>query len=78
MDAFDELGIKYMPCEANFIFHQIKGNHQVYKDRMAAAHVFVGRAFPPFEHYNRLTIGTPEEMKAFVKVLKDFRKKGWI
>jgi len=78
MNAFDELGIKYMPCEANFIFHQIKGNHQVYKDHMAAAHVFVGRAFPPFEHYNRLTIGTPEEMKAFVKVLKDFRKKGWI
>lgn len=78
MNAFDELGIKYMPCEANFIFHQIKGNHQVYKDRMAAAHVFVGRAFPPFEHYNRLTIGTPEEMTAFVKVLKDFRKKGWI
>lgn len=78
MNTFDELGIKYMPCEANFIFHQIKGNHQLYKDRMAAAHVFVGRAFPPFEHYNRLTIGTPEEMKAFVKVLKDFRKKGWI
>lgn len=56
MNAFDELGIKYMPCEANFIFHQIKGNHQVYKDRMAAAHVFVGWAFPPFEHYNRLTL----------------------
>ena len=77
-DALDELGLKYLPSQANFIFHQIKGDHQMYKDRMAAAHVFVGREFPPAVGYNRLTLGTPAEMRAFVKVLKTFRQKGWI
>ena len=77
-DALDELGLKYLPSQANFIFHEIKGSHQTYKERMAQAHVFVGREFPPAVGYNRLTLGTPEEMRAFVKVLKSFRQKGWI
>ena len=77
-DALDELGLRYLPSQANFIFHEIKGEHQTYKDRMAAAHVFVGRAFPPIENFNRLTLGTPDEMRAFVSVLKSFRQKGWI
>ena len=77
-DALDELGLKYLPSQANFIFHEIKGDHQTYKDRMAQAHVFVGREFPPAIGYNRLTLGTPQEMRAFVKVLKVFRQKGWI
>ena len=59
-----------------FTFHQIKGDHAEYKQRMADAHVMVGREFMP--GYNRLTLGTPEEMQAFVKVLFDFRKKGWL
>ncbi|MDO5051247.1 hypothetical protein [Moraxella equi] len=42
---------------------------------MKEYHIFVGRAFPPMGGYNRLTLGTPEEMTAFVKVLKEFRKK---
>lgn len=77
-DALDELGLKYLPSQANFIFHEIKGEHQTYKDRMAKAHVFVGREFAPAVGYNRLTLSTPQEMRAFVKVLKSFRQKGWI
>ena len=76
--ALTELGLEYLPSQANFIFHKIKGDHKLYKSRMAEAHVFVGREFPPAVGWNRLTLGTPEEMKAFVKVLKDFRAKGWI
>ena len=77
-DALTELGLRFLPSQANFIFHEIKGDHQTYKDRMAAAHVFVGRAFSPIENFNRLTLGTPDEMRAFVTVLKSFRQKGWI
>ena len=76
-DAFDELGIEYLPSQANFIFHKTKKGVD-YKAKMAEAHIMVGRAFPPYDDWNRLTLGTPGEMKAFVKVLKDFRKKGWI
>ena len=77
-DALDELGIRYLPSEANFIFHKIKGEHQLYKERMAQAHVFVGREFAPAVGYSRVTLGTPQEMRAFVRVLKSFRQKDWI
>ena len=76
-DALDELGIEYLPSQANFSFHKTKKGVD-YKAKMAEAHIMVGRAFPPYDDWNRLTLGTPGEMKAFVKVLKDFRKKGWI
>lgn len=76
-DAFEELGIEYLPSQANFIFHKTKPGID-YKAKMAESHIMVGRAFPPYTDWNRLTLGTPGEMKAFVKVLKDFRKKGWI
>lgn len=75
-DALDQLNLKYLPSQANFIFHEIKGDHAQYKQRMAEAHVMVGREFMP--GFNRLTLGTPDEMQAFVKVLFDFRKKGWV
>lgn len=77
-DALDELGIEYLPSQANFIFHRIKGDHQLYEERMAQAHVFVGREFAPAVGFSRLTLGTPQEMRAFVRVLKSFRQRGWI
>ncbi len=56
----------------------MKGDSDTYRKHMAEANILVGRAFPPFTGWNRLTLGTPGEMKAFVKVLKDFRTKGLI
>ncbi len=76
--ALKELGIRYLPSQANFIFHEVKGETSDYQKKMAEAHIKVGRAFPPFTNWSRLTLGTPGEMKAFVKVLKDFRSKGLI
>ncbi|MDO5687121.1 MAG: histidinol-phosphate transaminase [Neisseria sp.] len=76
--ALDELGLKYVPSNANFIFHEVKGSVKTYQERMKAQHVVVGREFPPAVGWNRLTLGTPEEMTVFVRVLKDFRTKGWV
>ena len=45
---------------------------------MAEAHVMVGREFPPAIGWNRLTLGTPEEMQQFVVILKQFHEKGWV
>lgn len=77
-NALNELGLKSAPSQANFIFHEVKGDMAKYKERMKEAHVFVGREFPPLSGWNRLTLGTPAEMKAFVKILKQFREKDWI
>ncbi|EJD6041120.1 histidinol-phosphate aminotransferase family protein [Providencia rettgeri] len=76
--AFNELGLEYAPSQANFIFHKVNGDVKTYQQRMADAHVMVGREFPPIIGWNRLTLGTPEEMLQFVVILKQFHKKGWV
>ena len=77
-NALTELGLKFAPSNGNFIFHEIKGDVKTYQERMKAHSILVGREFLPIQGWNRLTLGTPDEMKVFVKVLKEFRAKGWI
>lgn len=76
--ALDELGLRYLPSQANFVFHQVKGEVKTYQERMKQQHIMVGREFPPALGWSRLTLGTPQEMQVFVAVLKSFREKGWI
>ena len=77
-NALKELGLKFVPSNGNFVFHEIKGNIKTYQERMKANRILVGREFLPIQGWNRLTLGTPEEMQYFVNVLKEFRKKGWV
>ncbi len=76
--AFDEMGIAYIPSEANFIFHKVKGKAGEYQAAMAKHNVIVGRTFSPLDDWNRLTLGTPGEMKAFIKVLELVREEGLV
>ena len=76
--VLDELGLRYLPSQTNFIFHEIKGDLKTYIDRMRESGIKVGREFPPVIGFNRLTLGTPDEMEVFIKVLKEFREKGWV
>ncbi|WP_145508624.1 pyridoxal phosphate-dependent aminotransferase [Yersinia alsatica] len=76
--ALDQLKLAYLPSQANFIFHQVPGDVKTYQKRMKQYHVFVGREFPPAVGWSRLTLGTPEEMTAFVSVLRMFRTNGWV
>ena len=73
-----ELGVEYIPSQANFIFHRCKGQPGEYKAAMAKLNVIVGREFAPIEGWNRLTLGTPGEMKAWVKAVKAVHKQGLI
>lgn len=76
--ALDELGLRYLPSQANFIFHEVKGDVKTYIVRMREHGIVVGREFPPIKGFSRLTLGTPDEMELFIKVLRSFREKGWI
>ena len=76
--VLDDLGLRYLPSQTNFIFHEIKGDLKTYIDRMRDHGIKVGREFPPVIGFNRLTLGTPDEMAAFIKVLKLFREKDWV
>jgi histidinol-phosphate aminotransferase len=74
----DELGLEYLPTNANFLMHRIKGDLRAYIDRMREAGILVGRPFPPMLEWNRLSFGLPDEMDRWASTLKDFRQKGWV
>lgn len=76
--TLDELELRYLPSQANFILHEIKGDLRTYIDRMQRSGIAVGREFPPITGFSRVTLGTPDEMKIFIEVLKSFRHKGWV
>lgn len=76
--ALQELQIEYLPSHANFIFHKVKGDVKTYQKNMKERHIYVGREFPPAVGWSRLTLGTPQEMMAFVNVLKQMRYEGLI
>lgn len=77
-DAFRELAVEWVPTQANFIFHRVKGSGREYARAMAERHVIVGRAFPPLGGWSRLTLGTPGEMKACVRALRAVHEAGWL
>lgn len=77
-DTLDELQIKYLSSQANFVFYKVKNDVATFIKKMAERHIVVGREFPPYSDYNRVSLGTPPEISAFCLALKDFRVKGWI
>ena len=54
-------------------FHRINTSTQIYIDAMKARHVLIGRPFAHTDSWNRLTLGTPEEMQIFVNELRQLR-----
>jgi histidinol-phosphate aminotransferase len=76
--TLDELGLEYLPTEANFLMHRINGDLTDYQGRMREAGLLVGRHFPPMLQWNRLSFGLPNEMDRWASALKDFRRKGWV
>ena len=74
----DKLGLHYLPSQANFIFHEIKGDVKTYIAKMRENHIVVGREFPPIEGFSRVTLGTAEEMTVFIDALKLLRQQGWV
>ncbi|MDA0328102.1 MAG: aminotransferase class I/II-fold pyridoxal phosphate-dependent enzyme [Gemmatimonadetes bacterium] len=76
--TLDELGLDYLPTNANFLMHKINGDLATYRNRMAETGLLVGRDFPPMLDHNRLSFGMPDEMDRWAATIKDFRRKGWI
>ncbi len=76
--TLDALGLKALPCNANFLFHEVKGDTATYQQRMKEAGILVGRAFNHSNGWNRLSLGRPDEMTRFCQTLIQFRQKGWV
>jgi histidinol-phosphate aminotransferase len=76
--CLQELEIEYIPSHTNFVMFRIRGDLKQFISRMVDNQVWVGRPFPPFLSYNRVSIGLPREMNLFAEKLREFRSKGWI
>jgi histidinol-phosphate aminotransferase len=76
--TLDELGLEYLPTQANFIMHRVHGDLGTYRDRMRERGLLVGRDFPPMLEWNRLSFGLPDEMDRWASALKDLRRMGQI
>jgi len=72
--SFDEMGLDYVKSEANFILVDVKRNSRKVFDQLLEKGIIVrtGDIFGPgYESFIRVTIGTPEENKKFIKVLRE-------
>lgn len=68
--TLDELGLKYQPSHANFVFFETGRPIQAFASAMEKAGVEVGRAFPPFNTWCRISTGLESEVDAFNAALK--------
>ncbi len=69
--VLQELGCRYARPQGNFVFFQSSVSIKQFRPAMRAAGVLVGRAFPPYEDWCRISIGTPEEMTVAQTALRE-------
>lgn len=65
------MGFKPIPSQANFVMIAINRPVQPVIDELKKRSVLVGRLFPSMPEYLRVSFGTMQEMKTFLKEFKD-------
>ena len=78
LNALERLELAHIESHTNFVLHRINSHVVDYQRRMAANNIKVGRKMTQDDGWNRLSIGTPEEMQQFARVLHQFRERGWV
>lgn len=68
--AMDELKLEYIKSNTNFIFFKTGRNINTFNKQMLDEGVRVGRAFPPYNDWCRISTGTIEEVQYFAEALK--------
>ena len=70
-DTLDELKLNYIPSNTNFVFFHSKKHIDVLGKQMLEKGVRIGRPFPPFYDWCRISVGTLPEVQAFTNALKE-------
>ena len=68
-DALRKMGLRVITSHANFVYFDAKRPNFDVRKAFETAGFLVGRAFPNYPNWVRVSIGTPDEMKAFVVAL---------
>jgi histidinol-phosphate aminotransferase len=64
-------GRRYIPSEANFVMIDVGGDVAPAIAAFRSRGIHVGRRFPSMATWLRISVGTPEEMRAFATALRD-------
>ena len=64
-----QLGLRYAVPQGNFVFFDTGMPLARFTDLMKARNILVGRPFPPYDTWCRITIGTEPEVAAFLDAL---------
>lgn len=67
--TLDALGLRYVPSHTNFIFFQSGKEINWLQAEFKKRGMLVGRPFPPYTDWCRVSIGTPEEVALFNQYL---------
>ena len=70
-DVLDEMGREYASSKTNFIFFHTGRPIQKFQAEMEERGVRVGRPFPPYLDWCRLTLVKPEQMLKFVTAFRE-------
>ncbi|HIO88173.1 MAG TPA: histidinol-phosphate aminotransferase family protein, partial [Candidatus Marinimicrobia bacterium] len=70
-EVLEQTGRKYANSEGNFIFFHTGKPIKEFQAMMEEKGIKVGRPFPPFEDWCRLSMAKPNEMRKFAKDFKN-------
>jgi histidinol-phosphate aminotransferase len=65
------LNLRYAEPQGNFVFFDTGMPLSTFSQRMKERNVLVGRRFPPFDSWCRITIGTEPEVATFIAALRE-------
>lgn len=68
---FDKHGVEYVKSNTNFIFFKTGQDIQEVRQKFRDKGIIVGRPFPPFLDWCRVSMGKPEDMEYFAKVYEE-------
>lgn len=69
--AIEQTGRRQVASHTNFVFFDAGRPASDVRAALERKGFLVGRAFPPYNNWVRVSVGTPEEMQAFAQVLPE-------
>jgi len=68
-NTLDQLKLEHLPSQANFVFFHADRDAKTLANQMLAKNIIIGRPFPPFDDWCRVSTGTIEEVQFFNQAL---------
>ena len=75
--TLNKLDLEYVPSDTNFVLYRIGSPLADYTKHMQDNGIRVVRKMTKDDHWNRLSLGTQDEMAMFCITLLEFRERAW-